>query len=66
MIDAKTCREQSDKNKVNLMRKGIEQKIRNAVVKGRTKLNFTGGLPEELLQELNEAGFKVGNGIIEW
>lgn len=66
MIDAKQCREESKQNQISLQRKEVEKKIRSAVLKGRTKITYAGRLFNEIQQELSDAGFKVGNGIIEW
>ena len=66
MINAKKCREQSEENVYFIQKEKIEQQLRKAIKKGRTKFTFADKLNEKLLDELKDAGFTVGNGIIEW
>lgn len=59
MISAKQAREKTDENKVANFRKEIEKVIRHAIDKGRDKIQISGTIPAEIIDELKENGYTV-------
>ena len=66
MINAKQAREQAQENKVKLLRTDIETAIKKAISKGRTKTTISGQIPACIIAELEQNGFRINNGSIEW
>lgn len=66
MISAKEARKQTDANKVDLIRKHIEDLIKKAFSKGRDSITITGQIPACIVSELEENGFVVSNNMIKW
>lgn len=66
MISAKQAREQAQENKIKLLRSEIETLIKKASAKGRTKTTISGQIPACIVEELEQNGFRVQNGLIEW
>lgn len=66
MISAKQAKEQSEKSRIEIMRKEIDAEIRKAVAKGREKITVSGNIPACIIEELEENGFTFQNGLIKW
>ena len=66
MISAKEARKQTDANKVDSIRKHIEELIKKAISKGRDSITTTGQIPACIVSELEENGFVVSNNMIKW
>ena len=55
------------KNKIKLLRTDIETAIKKAIfTKGRTKTTISGQIPACIVEELQNNGFRINNGSIEW
>lgn len=59
MLSAKQAREKTDENQVANFRKEIEKSIRHAIDKGRDKIQISGTVPTEIIDELKENGYTV-------
>lgn len=66
MINAKQAREQAQENKIKLLRSDIESAIKKAISKGRTKTTISCMIPACIVEELEQNGFRINNGSIEW
>lgn len=66
MISAKQARQQAQENKIKLLRSEIETLIKKASAKGRTKTTISGQIPACIVEELEQNGFRIQNGLIEW
>lgn len=66
MISAKLAREQAQENEIKLLKGKIETLIKKAISNGRTKVTLTGQIPACIVEELEQNGFHVQNGMIKW
>lgn len=66
MISANNARIKADENNIANRLKEIEESINKAVSKGKYQINVVGVLPQEIIDELQNAGYTIQGSLIKW